>query len=144
MSISELMHRPERARRLEVFTGAGRRRNWPADEKAAIVAESYAPGRTVWGVARRHGLTPAQLFTWRRLARRVRLPVPEPPVRFVPAVVEALPGLPPRPAPQACRARRHGPVMGLEGEIDGTGVRMGSGPSPQAIAAVIRALKVGP
>src|SRR3954449_2350993 len=110
MSISELTHRPERARRLEVFTGAGRRRNWPADEKAAIVAESYAPGRTVCGVARRHGLTPAQLFTWRRLARRVRLPVQELPVqelpiqelpvRFVPAVVEALPGLPPRPASQ--------------------------------------------
>src|SRR4051794_13561686 len=56
MSISELMHRPERARRVEVFTGVGRRRTWPADEKAAIVAESYAPGRTVCGVARRHGL----------------------------------------------------------------------------------------
>src|SRR3954467_14853108 len=66
MSISELMHRAERARRLEVFTGAGRRRIFPADEKAAIVAESYAPRRTVCGVARRHGLTPAQLFTWRR------------------------------------------------------------------------------
>src|SRR3954464_12049317 len=98
MSISELMHRPERARRLEVFTGAGRRGTFPADEKAAIVAESYAPGRTVCGVARRHGLTPAQLFTGRRLPPpgprprpRVRLPVPEPPVRFVPAVVEALP-----------------------------------------------------
>ena len=64
---------PERARRIEVFTGAGRRRTWPADEKAAIVAESYAPGRTVCGVARRHGLTPAQLFTWRRLARRSRV-----------------------------------------------------------------------
>jgi len=75
MSISELMHRPERARRMEVFTGAGRRRTWPADEKAAIVAESYAPGRTVCGVARRHGLTPAQLFTWRRLARRARQPL---------------------------------------------------------------------
>src|SRR4051812_615416 len=83
MSISELMHVSERARRVEVFTGAGRRRNWAADEKAAIVAESYAPGRTVCGVARRHGLTPAQLFAWRRLARRARLPVPEPPVRFV-------------------------------------------------------------
>src|SRR3982750_681381 len=59
MSISELMHRPERARRLEVFTGVGRRRTWPADEKAAIVAESYAPGRTVCGVARRHGLVPS-------------------------------------------------------------------------------------
>jgi len=127
-----------------VFTGAGRRRNWPADEKAAIVAESYAPGRTVCGVARRHGLTPAQLFTWRRLARRVRLPVQEPPVRFVPAVVEALPGLPPRPASQPRRARRHGPVMGIEVEMDGIVVRIGSGASPQAIAAVIRALKVGP
>src|SRR3954466_15107422 len=82
MSMSELMHVPERARRLEVFTGAGRRRTWPADEKAAIVAESYAPGRTVCGVARRHGLPPAQLFTWRRLARRSRsrVPVQKPPV----------------------------------------------------------------
>src|SRR3954452_20320261 len=69
MSISELMHRPERARRLEGFTGAGRRRTFPADEKAAIVAESYAPGRTVCGVARRHGLTPAQLFTVRPTAQ---------------------------------------------------------------------------
>src|SRR3954451_11019555 len=141
MSISELMHRPERARRLEVFTGAGRRRTFPADEKAAIVAESYAPGRTVCGVARRHGLTPAQLFTWRRLARRVRLPVPEPPVRFVPAVVDPSPGLPPPPASQPRRARRPEPVMGIEVEIDGTVVRIGSGASPQAIAAVIQALK---
>src|SRR3954470_4433609 len=141
MSISELMPMPERARRVEVFTGVGWRRNWPADEKAAIVAESYAPGRTVCGVARRHGLTPAQLFTWRRAAVRVRLPVPEPPVRFVPAVVEAVPGLPPRPASQPRRARQPGPVMGIEVEIDGIVVRIGSGASPQAIAAVICALK---
>jgi transposase len=142
MSISELTPMPERARRLEVFTGAGRRRTWPADEKAAIVAESYAPGRTVCGVARRHGLTPAQLFTWRRLARRSR--VPKAPALFVPAVVEAVPGLPPRPASQPRRARRHGPVMGIEVAMDGTVVRIGSAASPQAIAAVIRALKVGP
>src|SRR3954451_11734534 len=141
MSISELMHRPERARRLEVFTGAGRRRTFPADEKAAIVAESYAPGRAVCGVARWHGLPPAQLSAGRRLARRVRLPVPEPPVRFVPAVVEALPGLPPPPASQLRRTRRPGPVMGIEVEMDGIVVRIGSGASPQAIAAVIRALK---
>ena len=142
MSISELMHRPERARRLEVFTGAGRRRSFPADEKAAIVAESYAPGRTVCGVARRHGLTPAQLFAWRRLARRSR--VPKAPALFVPAVVEPSPGPPPPPATQPQRARQPGPVMGIEVEMDGTVVRIGSGASPQAIAAVIRALKVGP
>src|SRR3954464_1434177 len=104
MSISELMPMPERARRLEVFTGVGRRRNWPADEKAAIVAESYAPGRTVCGVARRHGLTPAQLFTWRRLARPVRPPLPArrrprpgPPCGFGPGGGEAFPGSPPPP-----------------------------------------------
>jgi transposase len=141
MSISELTHRPERARRLEVFTGADRRRTWPADEKAAIVAESYAPGRTVCGVARRHGLTPAQLFTWRRLARRSRLPVKEPPALFVPAVVEPSPGPPPPPAPQPQHARQPGPVMGIEVEMDGIVVRIGSGASPQAIAAVICALK---
>ena len=141
MSISELTPMPERARRLEVFTGAGRRRTFPADEKAAIVAESYAPGRTVCGVGRRHGLTPDQLFTWRRLARRARLPVQEPPVRFVPAVVEASPGLPPPPASQPWRTRRPGPVMGIEVEMDGIVVRIGSGSSPEAIAAVIRALR---
>src|SRR3954453_17430843 len=86
MLISELTPMPERARRVEVFTGAGRRRTWPADEKAAIVAESDAPGRTVCGVARRHGLTPAQLFTWRRLARRSR--GPQAPALVVAARVE--------------------------------------------------------
>src|SRR5215211_3757438 len=59
MSISELMHRPERTRRMEVFTGAGRRRNWPVDEKAAIVAESYAPGKTGCGVAHRPRTPPS-------------------------------------------------------------------------------------
>jgi len=130
---------PERARRLEVFTGAGRRRNWPADEKAAIVAESYAPGRTVCGVARRHGLTPAQLFTWRRLVRRSRRP--QAPALFVPAVVEPSPGPPLPPASQSRRARRPGLGMGIEVEMDGIVVRIGSGASPQAIAAVICALK---
>jgi transposase len=73
MSISESMHMskpgPEAPRRIEVFTGAGRRRTWTAEEKAAFVAESHVAGETVCGVARRHGLTPQQLFTWRREAR---------------------------------------------------------------------------
>ena len=29
------------ARRIEVFTGAGRRREWSPDQKATIIAESY-------------------------------------------------------------------------------------------------------
>jgi transposase len=49
-------------RRFEVITGTGRRRNWPAEAKARIVAESLAPGAQVSDVARRHGIRPQQLF----------------------------------------------------------------------------------
>jgi len=53
----------EPVRRLELFTGAGRRRTWSEDEKAAIVAESEAPNTSISAVARRHGLSASQLFT---------------------------------------------------------------------------------
>ena len=69
MSITELMHVSEGPRRFDVFTGAGRRRRFTKAEKAALVEESYASGNTVCSVARRHGLTPQQLFGWRQLAR---------------------------------------------------------------------------
>ena len=68
MSDTELMPKSEPVRRLEIFTGAGRRRVWSAEQKAQIVAESLS-GESVSAVARRHGLTPQQLFKWRREAR---------------------------------------------------------------------------
>ena len=52
---------------VEVITSVQRRRWWSADEKAAIVQETYAPGMSMSLVARRHGIAPNQLFTWRRL-----------------------------------------------------------------------------
>jgi transposase-like protein len=52
---------------VEVITSMQRRRRWSADEKAAMVQETYAPGMSVSLVARRHGIAPNQLFTWRRL-----------------------------------------------------------------------------
>ena len=72
MSNTELMDmsKAEPVRRLEVFTGAGRRRSWTSEQKAQIVAESCAAGTTVSAVARRHGLTAQQLFAWRRKAER--------------------------------------------------------------------------
>ena len=36
--------KPEPARRLEVFTGSGRRRTWAPAQKAEIVAEIYDSG----------------------------------------------------------------------------------------------------
>lgn len=74
MTISELTLKSsididEPVRRFEVFTGAGRRRDWSAEDKARIVAESFEPGAAVSAVARRHALSPQQLFTWRREIR---------------------------------------------------------------------------
>src|SRR4051794_41761573 len=81
------------ARRIEVFTGAGRRRDWSADQKAKIIAESYSGETSVCDIARRHGLTPSQLFAWRRAARQqcASTAGPKEPL-FVPALVDATGG----------------------------------------------------
>ena len=61
----------ETVQRIEVITGGGeRRRRWSDDEKAEAVEESLQPGVVVSQVARRRGLAPQQLFTWRREARQ--------------------------------------------------------------------------
>ena len=54
MTISKLTlksRNEEPGRRLEIFTGSGRRREWLPDEKARIVAESYEVDVTVSAVA---------------------------------------------------------------------------------------------
>ena len=53
--------------RVEIITSVQRRRRWTASEKVRIVEETFEPGMTVSLVARRHGVAPNQLFTWRRL-----------------------------------------------------------------------------
>ena len=60
-------------RRIELITGTGRRRHWSSDDKVRIVVESFEGGATVSEVARRHGLSPQQLFAWRREARTMSL-----------------------------------------------------------------------
>ena len=71
MSRLEPTLEPERrVRRIEVITGAGGRRRWTMDDKARIVEETLEPGASVSVVARRHGLTPQQVFAWRREARK--------------------------------------------------------------------------
>src|SRR5262245_45078631 len=53
--------------RIEIITSVQRRRRWTAPEKVRMVEETFEPGMTVSLVARRHGVAPNQLFTWRRL-----------------------------------------------------------------------------
>ena len=62
-----------------------RRRRWSAEEKAAIVQETYAHGMSVSLVARRHGIAPNQLFRWRRLYAERALPAVSASEEVVPA-----------------------------------------------------------
>src|SRR4051795_6264315 len=55
--------------RVEVITGPERRRRWSADQKRAIVAESFAPGAVVSEVARRADVSPGQIYRWRQELR---------------------------------------------------------------------------
>src|SRR3954468_5763179 len=59
-------------RRLELITGSKRPHARSARVKAAIVAETFAPGTNLSQIARRHGLNRGLLFTWRRQVRRAR------------------------------------------------------------------------
>jgi transposase len=143
--VSTLDHtlKPElvEVRRLEVITGTGRRRQFPEEAKAKIIEETLASGAVVSEIARRHGLTPQQLFTWRRQARRATATVvdkEDPP--FVPAVVEA--ALPARPV--RGRGRRADLGSGLiEVAIEGMTIRVARGADARIVAAVLRALKAG-
>ncbi len=90
MSRLDLMLEPKPAevRRIEVITG-GKRRRWSHAEKARAVEASLEPGAVVSVVARQHGATPQQLFTWRREARRTAHEGVEA-ESFVPVVVETV------------------------------------------------------
>ncbi len=144
MRVSELTLKSsaeEPVRRFEVFTGAGRRREWAPEDKARIVAESFEPGATVSDVARRHALSPQQLFTWRREARKASEMMPA----FVPAVVAPEPApasasVPPSRPKLRTRQRR---AAAIEVDVAGVRVTIENGASPATIAAVIGALKAG-
>ena len=144
MSMLDHTLKPEPVRRLEVITGTGRRRRFSDDYKAGIVEETLVPGAVVSDVARRHGLTPQQLFGWRRQARQPASDTDTETPQFVPAVVEA--ALPARTVrgQQHKRTRRVDRNSGsIEVEIEGVTVRIGRGAEAKTVAAVLRALKAG-
>jgi len=130
--------------RLEVFTGAGRRRTWRAEDKARIVAEIVASGDSVSAVARRHGLSPQQLFGWRRELQASQTALSHE-LQFVPAVLDDASSSS-RPVRRQRRMPRRQVEPGagmIEVEIDGMTVRVGHGADAKTVTAVLRALKAG-
>ena len=52
--------------RVEVITSVQRRRRWSTAEKVRLVEEAMQPGMSVSYVARQAGISPSQLFAWKR------------------------------------------------------------------------------
>ena len=145
--MSGLDHRLEpevEVRRFEVIKGALGRRRWSADERARILEETLEPGAVVSAVARRHGLSPQQVFTWRRKARKAAAALPA----FVPAVITPEPAAAEPTSAKALRRRARRPpsrcgAAAIALDVAGVTVRIENGASPATIAAVIGALKAG-
>jgi transposase len=135
MSKLDHMLEPETAsvHRLEVISGTGRRRRFSDEFRARVVEETLAPDAVVSQIARRHGLTPQQVFTWRRQAREVSGESAVGAPVFVPALIED------RPASGSAGARRSDAI--IEIEIGGSIVRVGRGVDADTVAAVIAALQ---
>jgi transposase len=60
---------------IELITRGEPRRRWSTEQKHAIAAESLSPGASPTKVARQHGISTGQLYTWRKalLAAQPRL-----------------------------------------------------------------------
>jgi transposase len=118
--------------RVEIFHERARRR-WSEADKRRLVEETLAPGETVHGVARRHGVNTSQLFTWRKLLRIGLEPVTAPSVAGFAAVAIA----PTTVSPVDDTV----PSGLIEIELaGGDRVRISGAVDPGAVAAALRAL----
>jgi transposase len=113
--------------KIEVL-GTERRRRWSLQDKLQIVDETMQPGVTVSAVARRHGLAPSVVFTWRRLAREARLgndagPIFMP-VEITPAPVQAAPAASPSRRTGLIEiVLRHGRRIRVDRDVDAEALR---------------------
>jgi transposase len=108
-----------------------RRRRWTTGQKQTIAAQSLAPGASPTNIARLHGISTGQLYTWRHalraqpdaaLGRFARVEVAPQPV-----------------APVDIPARPPGLIeIALS---DGTTVRVDAGIDPRALRRVLTALR---
>ncbi len=130
-----------RSPRVEVLTRAERRRSWTAEQKREIVDESLGPDLTPTEVARKHGISTGQLYTWRQQlvsfqGAMVTHPgprfasvelSPQPPVVPDPTPPEppalALPSSPPRPEGLIEIVLPRGVSVRVDAHVDGRALR---------------------
>ena len=112
---------------------SSRRRRWSEEDKGRIVAESFEKGLSASDIARRHDISPQQLFQWRRQARRGGLVVP---VADEMTFADVEIGL-------ACQAEPATPENGLELMVGGMTIRVTDQTDMRLVVRVVRALTDG-
>ena|SRR5664279_1498085 len=132
-------HRGGCGQRIEVIT-RGARRRWSPDQKREIAAESLEPGASSVAVARKHGISTGQLYTWRQqLLRNAVGAAAERKPSFVrvdvvagPARLEAATPAPPIAPPTAPPAQPDGRIeitlsrgvsVRVDAKVDGAALR---------------------
>ena len=113
----------------------GERRRWTTEQKQTIAAQSLAPGASPTNIARLHGISTGQLYTWRSALKAAQPTAANQAIgRF--ARVEVAP----QPmAPTNVPARPPGLIeIALS---DGTTVRVDGGIDPRALRRVLAALR---
>ena len=138
--------------RVEVITRVERRRKWADAEKAAVLAETDAPGTNVAAVARKHGIARSVVYNWRS-ARRAQAIAAIPgagPVEFIPIGVIGQDQVMSSPEPVSASApvtangptpsADHGGIIEVE-LANGARLRVDGQVNERALCRVLRALK---
>jgi transposase len=121
--------------RMELIPHGERRRRWTAEQKQTIAAQSLAPGASPTDVARLHGISTGQLYSWRQALKAAQpTPANQAIGRF--SRVEVAPRL---VTPPDIPARPPGLIeIALS---DGTTIRVDAGIDPRALRRVLAALR---
>jgi len=115
--------------RIEVLSHPERRRSWTLEQKREIVAESLGPELTPAEVARKHGISTGQIYTWRHQLLSFRATMPAQPPQF--ASVELAPSaLSPSSTASSSRTEglieivlRGGELVRVDAHVDGRALR---------------------
>jgi transposase len=134
---------------VEILTRAERRRSWTPEQKRAIVGESLGPELRPTEVARKHGISTGQLYTWRQQMLGLQGAVvtrTEP--RFAAVELTARPSTAPEPPPSepAAPSASSPPSVRPEGLIEillpgGVLVRVDARVDGRALRRVLDALE---
>ncbi len=117
-----------RSGRVEILSGVERRRSWTLEQKREIVSESLGPELTPTEVARKHGVSTGQIYTWRhQLLSGGSAALRQPrfaSVELTPSAASTSSPVPPMPAPGSIEIVLPGGVLvRVDADVDSRALR---------------------